>query len=142
MGERVITNADFVRAMSYMASNCGSWAGDSLIFPEEMTRTMKLEPLRRFIAGMRERLDRIDPDWRDPATGEERELLFAACQMPPVPCTCNAGRVMLGSRVWSPCVICDGTGDRTKNRNYREGYTAGFAVALARDTDVHTGEPT
>jgi hypothetical protein len=57
-----LTNAGFVRAASYMASNCASWAGDSMIFPERMDEAMKLEPLRRFIQNMRERLDRIDPD--------------------------------------------------------------------------------
>ena len=73
--------------------------------------------------------------------------LDASSRLLPVPCTCNAGRVMLGSRVWSPCAICDGTGDRTKNRNYREGFAACLALlrepdAPVTDIDVHTGEPT
>lgn len=65
MTER-LTNADFVRALSYMASNCASWAGDTLIFPERMDEPIDLEPLRRFIQNMRERLDLIDPDTSGP----------------------------------------------------------------------------
>lgn len=56
--------------------------------------------------------------------------------MKPIPCTCTAGRVMYGPNVWSPCAICDGTGDRTKNRNFRDGHSAGFAEALELDAPV------
>jgi len=63
---------------------------------------------------------------------------------PPTPCSCNQGRVMLGPSVWSPCVICDGTGDRSKNQNYRDGWNAALAAhppepALRKEIEVLRG---
>jgi hypothetical protein len=50
---------------------------------------------------------------------------------PIVLCSCDKGRVFLHDTVWTPCNICDGTGDRMKNRNYRDGWNAALAESQA-----------
>lgn len=59
-----MTNAEFSQIVAYMAKNCAHWAGDALSLPERINSPMSEENRRRFVAEMRERLDRIDPDTR------------------------------------------------------------------------------
>lgn len=64
----MITHAEFSMQVSFMASNCSSWAGDCLTLPEEHAEPMRDEPVERFISNMRERLTRLEEWHKRPKT--------------------------------------------------------------------------
>lgn len=55
-----LTNLDFCEQAGYLAKNCADWAAGALILRDRIAEPMREEPLRRFCAYVRDRLDALE----------------------------------------------------------------------------------
>lgn len=62
-----ITHAQFSAQAAYLAKDASNWAADVLMLPEDYGKPMRDGALERFLAGMRERLNRIEEWAKEPS---------------------------------------------------------------------------
>lgn len=55
-----IKHHEISRQAAFIAKNSAAWAADFLTLPEQVSRPVRDDSVKRFVAEMRDRLDRIE----------------------------------------------------------------------------------